>query len=104
MSLTFGAVCAAWVLFRAPNLRMAGAILKRLVLPREGAPVPLAINSFLWLAGIVVLCHVVAANGTWKRWATRIPEPVLGCAYAALAIVSLVLAPDSGKAFIYFQF
>jgi hypothetical protein len=56
------------------------------------------------LAGIVILCHAIAATGVWKRLAVRLPEPLLGCAYAALAILSLVLAPDSGKAFIYFQF
>jgi alginate O-acetyltransferase complex protein AlgI len=104
MLITFGCVCAAWVLFRSPSLRVAGAVLKRLVLPRHGLSMPLPIHSFLWLAGIVILCHAVTATGVWKRLAIRAPEPVLGCAYAALAILSLVLAPDSGKAFIYFQF
>ena len=40
----------------------------------------------------------------WKRIADRLPAPVLGGCYALLLCVCLVLAPGSGKTFIYFQF
>jgi hypothetical protein len=43
-------------------------------------------------------------GGAWKRLAVRLPSPVLGCGYAGVAILALLLAPDSGKAFIYFVF
>jgi alginate O-acetyltransferase complex protein AlgI len=33
-----------------------------------------------------------------------LPAPVMGFGYAAVLTLALVLAPDSGKAFIYFQF
>ena len=38
-----------------------------------------------------------------KRCA-RLPAPVQGLGYAAAVVLALVLAPDAGKAFIYFQF
>jgi alginate O-acetyltransferase complex protein AlgI len=40
----------------------------------------------------------------WKKLAVRLPAPMLGFGYAVVLTLAMVLAPDSGKAFIYFQF
>ena len=62
-------------------------------------------NRLLWLTVLVVaLCHGVAARGLWKRLFVRLPAPVLGWGYSVVLTLSLVLAPPTGKAFIYFQF
>jgi alginate O-acetyltransferase complex protein AlgI len=62
-------------------------------------------NRSLWyLVALMAVCHFLALTGSWKRWAVRLPAPVLGFGYATLLTLALLLAPDSGKAFIYFQF
>jgi alginate O-acetyltransferase complex protein AlgI len=40
----------------------------------------------------------------WRRWSIRAPAPLLGGAYALALNAALLLAPDAGKTFIYFQF
>ena len=102
---TFLCVCLAWVFFRAPSLREAFNFLKRLAPARHvGLPAPLAYQSFVTLAAIVLVCHVLMYFGVWKRLAERLPGEVLGLAYAALFTVVLTLTPETGKVFIYFQF
>ena len=34
----------------------------------------------------------------------RLPAPALGFSYAIILTLALLLSPDTGKAFIYFQF
>ncbi len=101
---TFLCVCAGWVFFRATTFAGASAILHRMVVPQPGLPTPLP-NRSLWVLGtVLVIGHVVGATGLWKRWAPRVPGPIVGLGYALLLTLALVLAPDTGKAFIYFRF
>jgi hypothetical protein len=65
---------------------------------------PMSKVSLLVLTGVVVASHVLALTGAWKKGSVRIPAPLLGVSYALVLTLALVLAPDSGKAFIYFQF
>jgi D-alanyl-lipoteichoic acid acyltransferase DltB (MBOAT superfamily) len=104
MALTFACVCVTWIFFRATTLASALTVLRQMALPHKGLATPLSSNSFYCLVIIIVVSHVLASPGAWKRVAVRLPAPVLGCGYAAVAILALLLAPDSGKAFIYFQF
>jgi alginate O-acetyltransferase complex protein AlgI len=104
MVLTFACVCLTWVFFRSTEFGSAMIMLKQMLIRHGGLKPPLPVNSFFWLAGVIVISHVLASTGAWKRLAVRVPAPVLGCGYAVVAILALVLAPDSGKAFIYFQF
>ena len=105
IAATFLCVCLAWVFFRAPSLTEALHFLKRLVPWRHvGLPAPLAYQSFVTLAAVVLVCHVLMYFGVWKRLANRLPGEVLGLAYAALFTVVLTLTPETGKVFIYFQF
>jgi alginate O-acetyltransferase complex protein AlgI len=132
MAVTFGCVCFAWVFFYTGSLEAeatlkqvdqdlaAGTrlhhrpydswqatctVLHRLVVPHPvGMGSPLH-NRSLWVTvGVVILCHVLTYYNVWRKATLRLPAPVLGFSYAMLLTVALVLAPDSGKAFIYFQF
>jgi alginate O-acetyltransferase complex protein AlgI len=130
MAVTFLGVCLGWVLFFTASieaetsmarlnkvaageavtgegysaLQETGVILHKLVVPTDGQGPPLH-NRGLWLTVLVVAaCHVVAARGTWRWIAVRLPAPVMGFGYAAMLTLALVLAPDAGRAFIYFQF
>jgi alginate O-acetyltransferase complex protein AlgI len=102
--LTFLCVCAGWVFFRATTFGAAATILHRMVVRTHGLGPPLHNRSLWYTLAVVALCHVLAQRGLWKRMAVRLPAPVMGFGYAVVMTLALVLAPDAGKAFIYFQF
>jgi alginate O-acetyltransferase complex protein AlgI len=104
VACTFLAVSLCWVFFRAQTFLAAKTILRNLFRPVMALDPPLAARWLLYTVLVVALFHLIGASGLWKRWAGRIPAPVLGCGYALLLTLALLLAPDSGKAFIYFQF
>jgi alginate O-acetyltransferase complex protein AlgI len=104
IGLTLSCVCLGWVFFRATTFEAAATILKKLVLPMEGLEAPLHPRSLWYTVAIVVICHALAHYGIWKQLAVRVPAVLLGFAYASLLTLSLLVAPDAGKAFIYFQF
>jgi alginate O-acetyltransferase complex protein AlgI len=104
MGLTFLCVLVGWVFFRSQTFGAAATILKRMVVPSAGLPLPLHGSSLAWTVAVVALCHLLAQRGLWNRIAGQLPAPMLGFGYAVVLTVALVLAPDAGKAFIYFQF
>jgi alginate O-acetyltransferase complex protein AlgI len=104
MALTFLAVLVGWVFFRATTLSAALNILKRMFSQHPGLHTPLPEVGFYGTLALVVLCHMLAASGVWRTMSRRLPAPVLGMGYAVALTLALVLTPDSGKAFIYFQF
>jgi alginate O-acetyltransferase complex protein AlgI len=104
VALTFLSVCVGWVFFRAESLSAALTILHRMIVPHVGYGSPLHNRSLWYLVGLMAICHALALTGAWKRWAVRLPAPVLGFGYATALTLALLLAPDSGKAFIYFNF
>jgi alginate O-acetyltransferase complex protein AlgI len=101
---TFFCVCLGWVFFRATTFGAAATILNRLFVNHPGALAPLANQGLWYTVAVVVFCHALAPSGIWKKTAVRLPAPVLGFGYATVLSLALLLAPDSGKAFIYFQF
>jgi alginate O-acetyltransferase complex protein AlgI len=104
MALTFLCVCIGWVFFRAQTFAIAAEFLERLVIPHQGLKAPLHSSGLWYTVVVVIVCHAIAQPGWWKWTAERLPAPVLGFGYAVVLTLALVLAPDSGKAFIYFQF
>jgi alginate O-acetyltransferase complex protein AlgI len=104
IGLTFLTVCFTWVLFRATSLEKIGAILKRMVVPTAGMGSPCQPALVLYTVLVVALCHWLSHQGWFKRTIVRVPSPVLGVSYACLFMVTLLLAPKDGQAFIYFQF
>jgi alginate O-acetyltransferase complex protein AlgI len=117
MACTFLAVSLCWVLFRAQDVtypgthkvihtgwQVAASIFHRLLVPHHGMGAPLHNRGLWYTVAVVVLCHALAHSGVWKRLVVRLPAPVLGFGYAFVLTLAMVLAPDAGKAFIYFQF
>jgi alginate O-acetyltransferase complex protein AlgI len=104
IGVTFLCVCLGWVFFRATTFGAAATILGKLIIPAPGLEAPLHPRSLWYTAAIVLLCHALGYYGIWKKVAVRSPAALLGFGYAALLTLSLVLASDAGKAFIYFQF
>jgi alginate O-acetyltransferase complex protein AlgI len=103
VACTFALVCLGWVFFRAQTFGGAVALLGRLVCKAPGLPEPLPAVGLVATLAVVLLCHAVARLG-WKRIADRLPGPVLGTGYALALLLALLLAPGTGKPFIYFQF
>jgi alginate O-acetyltransferase complex protein AlgI len=105
VAATFLSVCLAWVFFRAPTFGTAAEVLRRLAPGHLGLSAPSSHQGFWYLAGLLAAANLMVALGIWKRLAPRLPGALQGLATAAVATLTLVLAPlDAGKAFIYFQF
>jgi alginate O-acetyltransferase complex protein AlgI len=104
VTATFVTFALTWVVFRSLTLGAAGTMVWRMLVPCGGRRWPLPLVSFWCLLAVVVLGHALARSGLWQRAVVRLPAPVLGFGYAAACTLALVLAPDAGKAFIYFQF
>jgi D-alanyl-lipoteichoic acid acyltransferase DltB (MBOAT superfamily) len=108
--LTFFCVSLCWVLFQ-PDFAKALAMYKQLFPfshgwfhARVGHPLPLSNRSLWYTAGFVLFCHLLVRSGVWQRIHARIPAPVLGAGYAVCLCLAMLLAPDTGTTFIYFQF
>jgi alginate O-acetyltransferase complex protein AlgI len=131
MMLTFACVCLGWIFFVTGSLeaearlkaeaenaeagvrtaavsysayQASATVLERMVVPHDGLPSPLHNRSLWYTVAVMALCHLLAQRGLWKKLAARLPAPMLGFGYAVVLTLAMVLAPDSGKAFIYFQF
>jgi len=131
MMLTFTCVCVGWIFFVTGSLeaearlkaeaanaeagvrtaavsysayQASATVLQRMVVPHGGLTSPLHNRSLWYTVAVMALCHLLAQRGLWKKLAVRLPAPMLGFGYAVVLTLAMVLAPDSGKAFIYFQF
>jgi alginate O-acetyltransferase complex protein AlgI len=101
--VTFFCVSMCWVLFQ-PELGKALAVFEKLFCIQKGMQLPLS-NRSLWYTVIFLFgCQVLVRSGLWERVYRNLPAPVLGTGYAVCLCAALVLAPDSGSTFIYFQF
>jgi D-alanyl-lipoteichoic acid acyltransferase DltB (MBOAT superfamily) len=101
--LTFFCVSMCWVLFQ-PELSKAVEMYRRLFAFSSGMPLPLSNRSLWYTVIFVAVCHLLVRSGLWHRIYQRLPAPVLGMGYAVCLCAALLLAPDSGTTFIYFQF
>jgi alginate O-acetyltransferase complex protein AlgI len=99
--VTFHLVCLGWVLFRAPDLATARAIVAALW---SGRPIhdPFPVGAAL-LVAIGFVTHVLSRRVDAERAWLRSPAVVQGAAYA-LVVVALGLFGAQTARFIYFQF
>ncbi len=105
MGCTFLTVCLTWILFRASSLTQVGQVLERLIWQGpEGATSPVHQTGLICTYLLVVICHWAALQPWFQKTVVRVPPPLAGFSYATLVTLALILAPASGKAFIYFQF
>ena len=100
--ITFHLVCLGWVLFRAPDMAAAGAMLAALG-RWQGVAVA-------WpMAGLVAFAlalHFLPPNWTQRLEArlAHLPGWLLGLAFGAGVVLVLALGPAGVAPFIYFQF
>jgi alginate O-acetyltransferase complex protein AlgI len=104
IGFTFLCVCVGWVFFRADNFATAATILARMLTPHAGLGTPIHDGGLWYTVAVVAVCHVIWQRGWWHHLALRLPAPVLGLSYALVLTLALLLAPNIGKTFLYFQF
>ena len=103
-AVTFLLVCAAFVIFRAPSLGVAGEVLSSMAgLHGLDSPTRLAalvpVDFALLLAALLVFVH--AAPNTWQiRLRPRVSQGVAAGVAAALAVMTIA----QPHPFLYFQF
>ena len=103
--LTFLGFCLTLVVFRSPSLASATTMFECLFRsPNIGRAEPINLVSVAVLFGAVAFGHWLGTNGRWRKIFDAVPGTALGAALAAAMTLALILTPDSGKTFIYFQF
>jgi alginate O-acetyltransferase complex protein AlgI len=103
--VTFFCVCVGWVFFRAQNFTDALLILRRMLVPTEG--LVLAPHVVILVAAVMALIFVAHILGTmvdWEKLEKRMPLSLVAAVMAVGFLLVQVLMPDTGGAFIYFQF
>jgi len=105
IALTFLLVCVGWVFFRAESLAGSWTILGRMAAPTAGIELTPQVGALvIALLGVVFVAHLVGTFADVPRLVRLLPAPVLGTALAGGFLLARLLAPDTGGAFIYFQF
>jgi alginate O-acetyltransferase complex protein AlgI len=104
VALTFLVFMLTLVFVRSSTLAQAGTMFYRLFVPCGGAGSPLHLSGLAYTAVVVAVAHALGRQNRWRKIEERWPDLVRGCAYAAVFMLALLLAPATGKAFIYFQF
>jgi D-alanyl-lipoteichoic acid acyltransferase DltB (MBOAT superfamily) len=104
IGVTFNLVVLAWVFFRAPNLSVAVAIIRKLLVPR--GPLlsdPIIAQCVLGIGAVVAMDLFAAAGNYWEnaaRYSVRFRS-----AQALVLLFGVVLfGVEKGAQFIYFQF
>jgi D-alanyl-lipoteichoic acid acyltransferase DltB (MBOAT superfamily) len=102
--ITFHLVVLGWILFRAPDMGTAGAMLAGMAdwsAPAQHATWPLAA---LTLAAL--LWHFMPPDlaARAERVLARLPSPAIGLAAGLAIAVTMLLGPEGVAPFIYFQF
>jgi len=102
---TFLAVCVGWVFFRAQSLTDAGTILTGLVVPTSGIRLaPDSVRLVLACLTAVFAGHLIGTLVNLRRLEQRLPAAVAGTVLGLSVVLYLLLLPQDGKGFIYFQF
>ncbi len=102
---TFLSCCVGWIFVRALTFGDAWLIAARMFTPIEGAALrPADFRAVLGILLVVAIGFLAASTTDWQRWERRLPAPVLGSALAAILLLAILLVPEDGKTFLYFQF
>jgi alginate O-acetyltransferase complex protein AlgI len=105
VALTFLCVCVGWVLFRCQTLSAAGIVLGRMFAPTAGTELNLFdVRVVIAALAVVFVGHWAGTGVKLAQAGRRLPEFAVGTALAGFLLVILVLMPENGGAFIYFQF
>src|SRR5216110_2421742 len=103
---TYGAVCVAWVFFRASDFTIASRMLGGMFGGHPHGDAILSTREMLQIALVtagMILVHWSLRDSNIETAVTRLPRWVLTAAWALMAC-AIILTQGSSNAFIYFQF
>jgi alginate O-acetyltransferase complex protein AlgI len=104
--LTYGAICVAWVFFRAPDFATAWSILQSMAGQQEVGYAVLPTREMIQVGVVTVvlmLVHAWLRNNTIEQVVARMPRWCLVAGWVVMG-GAIILNQGSGDAFIYFQF
>ena len=102
---TFLCVCIGWVFFRAQSITDAWLILSKMFVPAQGLELPPHVAMLVvGVLALVLLAHILSLVVDWRELFKRMPLQVTATVVAIGFLLVQLLMPDSGGAFIYFQF
>jgi alginate O-acetyltransferase complex protein AlgI len=103
-STFFGFVCSI-VVFRCETFAQAWAMYQGMFdVFQTGLRAPIAKASIWVMVLLLVAGHWLGLKNRWQRLFNATPAPLIGAVMAIGMTLALVFAPDSSKAFVYFQF
>lgn len=103
---TYGAVCIAWVFFRATDFTIAWRMLGGMFGRHPNGDAILSTREMLQIVIVtigMILAHALLRNSNIETAVTRLPRWTVTGAWAAMACL-IILTQGSSNAFIYFQF
>jgi alginate O-acetyltransferase complex protein AlgI len=104
--ITYGAICLAWVFFRASDFTVAMRMLSGMFGGHPNGDAILATREMMQI-GIVtffmILVHWSLRDSNVETAVTRLPRWVVTAAWALMAC-AIILTQGNSNAFIYFQF
>jgi alginate O-acetyltransferase complex protein AlgI len=103
---TYGAVCVAWVFFRAPDFTVAARMLSGMFGGHAHADAILSTREMLQIVLVTVgmiVAHWSLRDSNIETAVQRLPRWVVTSAWAFMAC-AIILTQGSSNAFIYFQF
>jgi alginate O-acetyltransferase complex protein AlgI len=102
---TFLCVCVGWVFFRAKTFSDAWLILHRMFVPTQGLTLaPHVVMLAAAVLTLVFLAHLLTLAVNWQNLVRRTPLQLVAAGMAIGFLLVQILMPDTGGAFIYFQF
>lgn len=98
-------VMVGWVFFRAQTFTDAAAVLTGMITPTAGMSLS---DPQKWLVLMAIAAMIIGHAAGARRWVPRLeqrlPEPAWALGLTAFWLLCLLLLPESGQTFIYFQF
>jgi alginate O-acetyltransferase complex protein AlgI len=105
VGLTFLCFCVGLAIFRCHSAADGVVFLTHMFWPIAGKVLaPTELRVVIAVVGAVLCGHLIGTFVDLGRLEQRLPEFAVTTALACLLVVTLVLLPETGSAFIYFQF
>ncbi|MGB8352422.1 MAG: MBOAT family O-acyltransferase, partial [Chthoniobacteraceae bacterium] len=104
--VTYWTFIVSLVIFRSQDFHRMWMTFHAMFHSQDGLEVtyPVNSNSLVFTFLVVAVAHVVGDLGLWKKAAGKFSAFEWGLAYTVVLILAFMMAPESQKAFIYFQF
>jgi len=103
---TYWACVLSFVIFRSQDFQRMKLMFHAMFHFQEGMEVryPVSSDSLIFTFVLVAISHLVVEFDLWKKITPRLTPLEWGLAYTVIIILAFMMASESQKTFIYFQF